>query len=350
MEVIRKQAPAQVSIDAGGSRVEAIVSTVAVDRDGEIILPSAYTRRLDAYRRNPIHIWMHDPKPLENYLGRAVEVDVTPAGLRAVFDYAVDANPAAKQAVDLIRAGVLNCYSVGFAAFDWVSPREVNKLPAQDQAALQGIDLSQVSRIFTDVELREISLVGVPSNPEAFVIGRSAKESVIMKKPENAQKMDVAFNAVRARYVAQAEALAYMVCYDRDSDDMMETMQQLMAEHQSIGEAMSAAFKDELAEGGPDGDNPTMMAMEEEQEAAPAAEEEPMSEEKSTKSGRAISAANMEQIKAMHDHMNEALSYCKSLMSMVGQPEDDIPKPEPANEDDGEKAVDPFAMFLKSFR
>lgn len=174
VEVIRKSAAVVARAIDGGS-VEAIVSTATIDRDGEIILPSAYEARLDVYRRNPIHIWMHDPRDLDNYLGRCTEIAVTPEGLRAVFAYALE-QPRGRQAYDLIRMGALSCYSVGFAPIEWVRGSEVDRLTPAQRAEVQGIDLSRVSRIYTQVELREISLVGIPSNTEAFVLGRAAGE------------------------------------------------------------------------------------------------------------------------------------------------------------------------------
>jgi len=173
VEVIRKSAPTTVRA-IGEGQVQAIVSTASIDRDGEIILPSAYAARLDVYRRNPIHIWMHDPKALDNYLGRCTSIEVTAAGLEAVFAYALD-QPRGRQAYDLITMGALNCYSVGFAPIEWVRSSELDRLTPAQRAELQGIDLSRVSRIYTQVELREISLVGIPSNTEAFVLGRAAE-------------------------------------------------------------------------------------------------------------------------------------------------------------------------------
>jgi HK97 family phage prohead protease len=175
MEVVRKSAPSVVRA-IGEGQVQAIVSTATIDRDGEIILPSAYAARLDVYRRNPIHIWMHDPKSLDNYLGRCTSIEVTEAGLEATFAYAVD-QPRGRQAYDLITMGALNCYSVGFMPVEWIRPADVERLTPAQRAELDGIDLSRVSRIYTQVELREISLVGIPSNTEAFVVGRAASDS-----------------------------------------------------------------------------------------------------------------------------------------------------------------------------
>lgn len=185
MAMIRKESAARIK-SSEGNKVDAIVSTAAVDRDREIILPSAYIKRLELYRRNPIHIWMHDPSEMENYLGKAVQVEVTSEGLRAVFEYATEANPKAAQALALVKQGVLNCFSVGFYPHGWVRASEVEKLSDVQKNELRGIDLQGVSRIYTDVELREISLVGIPSNTGAFVVGRAAEES--FEPPKNVQE------------------------------------------------------------------------------------------------------------------------------------------------------------------
>lgn len=166
-------------VDADAKTIDAIVSTINPDRDDEIILPSAFTKRLHVYKRNPIFIWGHDPTKPENYLGTASRVDVLPRkGLAALFDCSkVLAIPEAERArltFGLYRTGTLASFSVGFMPYAWLPVN--GKLPQEVLDELDGIDLTNVRLIYTDVELWEISGCGIPSNRESMVVGRAVKE------------------------------------------------------------------------------------------------------------------------------------------------------------------------------
>ncbi|MGP2408007.1 hypothetical protein ACTUM1_15825, partial [Listeria monocytogenes] len=71
--------------------IDAVVYTINGDMDNEIILPSAFNKRLANYKRNPIFIWAHDQRDPRNYLGTAdtKTIAVTPGvGLSMRFDCA----------------------------------------------------------------------------------------------------------------------------------------------------------------------------------------------------------------------------------------------------------------------
>ena len=48
------------SLNSKNRTLDAIISTGQVDRDGEIIEPSAFKARIDTFMENPIVLWMHD--------------------------------------------------------------------------------------------------------------------------------------------------------------------------------------------------------------------------------------------------------------------------------------------------
>ena len=132
-------------IDVQNHVVEAYASTKDVDRDGEIILPTAWD--LEGY--NGVVINSHDYETIENALGKVIEARTDDKGLYVKIQYFVgQGNETADWAWVLAQNGLAS-YSVGFIP--------VESIPGSDN----------VKRIYTKVKLLEISQVLVPANPYA---------------------------------------------------------------------------------------------------------------------------------------------------------------------------------------
>jgi len=132
-------------IDVQNHIVEAYASTKDVDRDGEIILPTAWD--LEGY--NGVVINSHDYETIENALGKVIEAKTDDKGLYVKIQYFVgQGNETADWAWVLAQNGLAS-YSVGFIP--------VESVPGSDN----------VKRIYTKVKLLEISQVLVPANPYA---------------------------------------------------------------------------------------------------------------------------------------------------------------------------------------
>jgi HK97 family phage prohead protease len=132
-------------IDVQNHVVEAYASTKDVDRDGEIILPTAWD--LEGY--NGVVINSHDYETIENALGKVIEAKTDDKGLYVKIQYFVgQGNDIADWAWVLAQNGLAS-YSVGFIP--------VESIPGSDN----------VKRIYTKVKLLEISQVLVPANPYA---------------------------------------------------------------------------------------------------------------------------------------------------------------------------------------
>ena len=125
------------------------------DRDGEVIKASAW--ELDNYKKNPVVQFAHkyDEPPVGKSPGIAVvngvlklPVQFPPAGVYEFADIVYN----------LAKGGYLSAVSVGFI------PKEF------DRAKKEG----DPSRTYTKVELLEVSIVPVPSNPDAIVSAREA--------------------------------------------------------------------------------------------------------------------------------------------------------------------------------
>ena len=61
------------SLNRTNRTLQATISTNQVDRDGEILEPSAFREHIDTFRANPVFLWMHDAtKPI----GRVSDLDI----------------------------------------------------------------------------------------------------------------------------------------------------------------------------------------------------------------------------------------------------------------------------------
>lgn len=164
------------TIDEKNYTVEALVSTASADRHGEIILPSAFTKHLDQYRRNPIMAWGHplnamcDTPGPEKIIGRADKIEVRDEGLWCQFRYAVEENETAALCWRMMKGGFLSAFSIGAMCMDSVDKNS----PSEKRSALplelqQKLVSGEVRKIYTEVELVEVSHVFVGANRDALV-------------------------------------------------------------------------------------------------------------------------------------------------------------------------------------
>lgn len=146
----------------------AVVSTKKTDRDGDIVEPDAFSKRLKTYKDHPVLLSSHNYSDLRKQIGKAVKVDVGDNEVTTKFQYFVnEGNPEADWAWVLAQKGIAS-FSIGFMGhqFDWIKEKD-----DQGNERITG-------RKFTDIELLEISQVLVPSNRGALQQGRSlAQES-----------------------------------------------------------------------------------------------------------------------------------------------------------------------------
>ena len=136
--------------DDGGLDIKGSASTNSLDRAGDIIEPSAWTKGgLDNYKNNPILLFNHD---YDRPIGRAKELNVSNEGL----DITARVSKAAGDIKDLIKDGVLGAFSVGFKVKDADFMNETDGYKIKD------------------AELFEVSVVSVPCNQNAvFSVAKS---------------------------------------------------------------------------------------------------------------------------------------------------------------------------------
>lgn len=135
-----------------------VISSAKVDRSNDTISQDGWS--LDAYRKNPVVLWSHDPSMP---IGRAVEIGVAGGKLRSKTEFVPADNPEFGKLADglyqMYKGGFLSATSVGFLPLEYAF--------ADDPARKGGID-------FKTAELMEYSLVSVPANSEALIEGKAA--------------------------------------------------------------------------------------------------------------------------------------------------------------------------------
>ena len=161
--MIRKSFESEILDVAPGRReVVACISTAAIDRDAEVVLPHGLIKK---HYGGLTVFYDHDTaKPL------GVTQWVKQADGRVLAKYrASDKTQFARDMFALAQDGVLKSYSIGFlpTAYSAPTPEELRLRP----------ELKAARRVYRQWELLEFSLVGIAANPEATMLAISKKVS-----------------------------------------------------------------------------------------------------------------------------------------------------------------------------
>lgn len=140
-------------------------STPTIDRHGTKIIPTGIdTAQFD---RNPVFLWGHDgygglvgAPNIDSVIGRVIAHRKSAGAFDIDVEFAPKSvNERAEQAFRLVKSGFLNAVSIGF------SPRIWHEEKPEDENAPPVI-------VFDEVDLLEVSLVPIPSNPDALALTR----------------------------------------------------------------------------------------------------------------------------------------------------------------------------------
>ena len=136
---------------------DAIASTEAVDRDGDILRANGW--KLKNFKKNPVVLWGHNATLLP--IAKATDIKVENNQLLFTPKFVeAELNPFAEQVYQMFKAGFLNTFSVRF------DPIEYDNIQEEGKDGLIGMGMG---REYKKQELLEISAVGIPSNPEALI-------------------------------------------------------------------------------------------------------------------------------------------------------------------------------------
>ncbi|MDY6835502.1 MAG: HK97 family phage prohead protease [Chloroflexota bacterium] len=171
-EMIRKHIEPEIKRVSEGV-FEFVGSTEDLDRDGEVIIAKGWDTA--NYKKNPVVLWGHDYRGLP--IGRAKAViENKQLKFKEVTFADAETYPFADTVRRLIEGGYINTVSVGFIPKEWKD----------------GQTEGEPRRTYTKQELLEVSVVPVPSNPNALVDARAAgiitaKEFDNLKELEGAE-------------------------------------------------------------------------------------------------------------------------------------------------------------------
>ena len=133
-----------ISIKEKDATVEGVFSTANVDRHGDIVKQKF---DLKAFKDNPVVLNSHQHGDVTKIIGKVIKISVKDGVLQGKIKFAVDENPEAKIAFDLIIGGFLNAFSIGFMV----------------------LEFDEKTGDIVKSELLELSLVSVPANKETLI-------------------------------------------------------------------------------------------------------------------------------------------------------------------------------------
>lgn len=164
-----------VNKDASGKIViKGYANTADKDRIGDVVLPSAFKKTLEAYMENPVLLFQHN---WDKVIGKVLKAEITDEGLY------IEAEISGAKDVDDVRTkiaeGSLKTFSIGY-----------NELVAD-------YDEDSACNIVKELELLEISVVTIPCNPKA-------KFTTEITEKDEGKKEDKSLDEGFFKYLAEA--------------------------------------------------------------------------------------------------------------------------------------------------
>jgi HK97 family phage prohead protease len=150
-----------VSASLEGRQVKFVFSSSAVDRDGDIILPTGIDTK--NFMKNPVILWGHDASQLP--VGKCTNIEVVGNELHGTVEIwpedMPEIGPKCEAIYQILKKGVLGT-SIGFLPIDY----EFNEKG--------GI-------LFNKIQLAETSIVTIPCNQDALPleVGKEIQEEIL---------------------------------------------------------------------------------------------------------------------------------------------------------------------------
>jgi HK97 family phage prohead protease len=278
----------------GDLKLLGYASTWSLDRDNEIVHEKAFDGTIERYlKENPILLWQHD---LERPIGRVEAATVDRHGLHVRADVP---RPSEKEpdwnhlAYNKIKAGIVKTFSIG----GFFKKQIIDK-----------------KKFITGVDLFEISVVSVPSNPDSIFQAAVKSLSGESKRPE-----------LLTAHVAQMKQLLGMeTVSDPDLASMDETerkerYEEIAKVYKSVGKLPPGfdSWHELAAELEQRNDDPLERAAK--VAALIQRVQGYVSDEEAVKAGRVVSRANEARLRAAY----EAIAAVLDLIDHEAVSEDD---------------------------
>lgn len=135
---------------------EGWASTSALDKQGDVIEPTAFARSLPAFIDNGPIYWQHEEayNPTAMPIGKAMSARIADNGLWIVARWAN--TDQAQEVRQLVMDGIVSRLSVGF------TPIQMHR------------DSALGHNVITEADLLEVSVVAIPANDEARIVAAKA--------------------------------------------------------------------------------------------------------------------------------------------------------------------------------
>jgi HK97 family phage prohead protease len=156
--------------------ISGFASTPDVDRVNDRVLPTAFSKSLPVFMKNPVMLLQHDDNKV---IGQFTETNIKSNGLEVTGDVMYDTDECMRK----IEDGVLGAFSIGFIckAYQYEDEQGHIIYTSMDgmSAGYSWDDLwaDGVIRVITEVDLVEISVVATPANP--YALFQTAKDFFI---------------------------------------------------------------------------------------------------------------------------------------------------------------------------
>lgn len=187
---------------------EAMISTEAVDRQGDIV--RATGAKLDNYMKNPVVLWAHDYGEMP--VARTLSIEIMAGkGLKARFQFPEwGVSERADEVRRLWAAGFLNATSIGF--------QPITAQPLGDRNDFWG------PQEFVEWELLEYSIVPVPANQEALRLAVKRMDAEL-NKPRTHEKRGRVLSAANEKKLREAQTLLEEVLRQLQAEETPEPEQ-----------------------------------------------------------------------------------------------------------------------------
>ena len=163
--------PIQLKADNQGQfYLEGYACTTDLDRQDEVILRTALEKALEDVKQNRTVFYEH--KSTEYPIGKIVDTKIVDEDGSSKLYVKVYISKTAETVRTLIEEGILNKFSIG------------GKVLKYKKAAMGGKEITEIM----DMELYEVSVVGLPANVKAEAIGYAITKSLDLNKEEKVDK------------------------------------------------------------------------------------------------------------------------------------------------------------------
>lgn len=144
------------AVNTDSRTIDVVASTSKLDRDHDIIRPSAFVESLAAFRANPVCLACHQHRLSSGsspVIGSVIPDSISIDDTKVVMTIRFATTALGEEYWQLYRDSHMRAVSIGFIAHEWTDEKDEQ--------------LGYI-RTYTKIELLELSAVPVPANPEAL--------------------------------------------------------------------------------------------------------------------------------------------------------------------------------------